>query len=302
MEASVATPPVAAPAAPPEAPPSHDGSAEATRSTAELFEWSGYVHVGGDAPECEERLTGACSNPKHFHAWVTMPNPYQIRDIVDKARAAKARKRRALRDAGDPAKGREPSDSYMTLEDQLDSLREPEQYKQLITIIARRRIEMSLVEILDSMQKDERFEHHAQDSEEFQRLEALPEDERDKEEYERLQADMMAYGEEMQKVVDERIETEQAHLKNETPDQVIEYERLFRIEDIASEAYLHIYYTWAIFTGTRKPSTEGFPSERKFKDPEALRNAPPEVIVALREKLRSLEQRTTSGRGEAAGN
>src|SRR6059058_472198 len=92
-----------------------DGQAEATRSTSELFRWSDYVHVGTDADTCEHAEDGMCADPQHFHAWVCLPNTFQIRDIADKARAAKARKVRALRDP--------ESDSYAVLEEDLAELR-----------------------------------------------------------------------------------------------------------------------------------------------------------------------------------
>lgn len=300
MEASVVAPPVA----PADPEPSHDGEAEATRSTEELFQWSAYVSVGAGAVECEHATDGACADKKHFHAWTCLPNPYQVRDIVDKARAARARKARALKDAGDPThadpKRREPSDSYVTLESELDSFRMEQAYKELCSAIGRRNIERQLVDILDDLQKDDRFEHHPQDAEEFRRMEAIPEDERDAEEYERLQRDMLDYGEAMQKEIDERIKAEIAHLEAKPQDEVIEVERQFRIEDIAAEVYLHSYYTWVIYTCTCEPVAEGYPSQRKFKDPAELKNAPTEVVVALRETIRQLEQRTQ--RGDAAGN
>jgi hypothetical protein len=228
-----------------------------------------------------------------------------VRDIADKARAARARKARALRDAGDPKhpdpKRQEPSDSYVILESELDVFRQPHEFGELVQAIARRTIERSLMDILDDLHKDERFEHHAQDAEEFRRQQELPEDQRDPEEYARLQEDLLHYGNTMQEEIDKRIATEVAHLEAMTQDAVIDLERQFRIGDIGDEAYLHTYYTWAIYTGTRNPSTERFPSERKFPAPAALSTAPPEVVTALRQKIRTLEERT-SGRGEAAGN
>lgn len=288
MEASaVATPPAAA-------PPSHDGSAAATQSTAELFEWSGYVHVGGGASECEHRVDGECSDPRHFHSWVCLPNPYQVRDITDKSRAVKARKTMALRDP--------TSDSGITVEAELAELRDGDQYELLVGLIARRNVDSKLMELIDEMGKSERFEHHAADAEEIRRLQALPEEERDAEEYESLQATMVAYGEAFQVLIDARLERELAALRAMTVDQVIDIERRFRIGNIADELYLHTWYTWTTYVGARVPTTEGFPSTRSFSSPEALKNAPPEVVMALREKLRELEELTTSGRGEAAGN
>ena len=282
---------VAAPAEPVEA---HDGVSEVTRSTEELFQWAGYVHVGVGAEECEHHIDGQCRNTEHFHAWVCLPNPYQIRDINDKAQAAKARKRRALRD-------REP-DAYAILEDQLDDFREDARaLSDLKDLIAQRRIEVKLLDIVGELAEDERFEHHEQDAEEFRRLNALPEDERDAEDFERLQADMLAYTEALQAEIDKRQAGERAQLDSLSVDDIIYIERKDRIDNIVNEIYLHTYYTWTMYACARVPATEGFPSTRIFSKPEDLKNAPPEVVVALREKIRVLEQRTVK-RSEAAGN
>ena len=234
-----------------------DGQAEATRSTAGLFQWSDYVHVGRGAEDCEHGQDGLCKDPEHFHAWVCLPNTFQIRDITDKARASKARKVRSLRDTD--------SDAHEVIEG------------------------------------DERFEHHDQDREELQRLLALPEDEQDKTEVERLQADMLAYSEAMQTVIDRENEAEEKRLRAMPADDVVELERRARVEEIGVEAYLHTYYTWCIYVGTREPHTEQFSSRRKFAEPAALHDAAPEIVVALREKIRDLEQRTIA-RSNAAGN
>jgi hypothetical protein len=270
----------------------HDGEAEATRSSSELFKWSGYVHVGAGAEDCPQRTTGACVDPTHFHAWVCLPNTFQIRDIVDKARAAKARKRRALRDP--------ESDVHAVLEDELDELRR-EHYDELVDALARGSIDKRLPEIVRELQEDERFEHYAQDAEEYRRQSALPEDQRDAEEWERLQADMVAYSDALQKAVDEEIERERERLRALPPDDVVEEERRARIDSIGTEVYLHTYYTWVMFVGARQPSDSVFSSKRKFAAPEDLKSAPPEVVTALRDKIKELESATTE-RGEAAGN
>src|SRR5438445_543555 len=96
-----------------EGAPSENG-AEATRTTKHLFSYSKYVHAGDGAEECEHREDGKCEDAAHFHGWVCLPNSLQHRDILDKARAAKARRRRALRDGGDAQ--RAATDAYVTLE------------------------------------------------------------------------------------------------------------------------------------------------------------------------------------------
>lgn len=287
MEASTATP-----EAPAEPVASHDGEAEATRSTEELFQWSGYVHVGRGAEDCEHGIDGECTDPQHFHAWVCLPNTYQFRDIDGKARAAKARKARALRDP--------ETDSYAVLEEELEDVR-VNRFDELIEGVARKRAEKYLSDIIEGLSDDERFEHRAQDAEEFRRQSALPEDERDEEEYERLQRDMLDYADAVKEGVDKQIATEKAALEAMDPKDVLDIERRSRIEDVSQEMYYHIYYKWAAYIGARVPTTSGFSSRRKFEKPEDLHAAPPEVVAALREKINTLEMRTVV-RGEAAGN
>lgn len=270
---------------------SHDGAAEATRSTEELFQWSGFVHVGGGAESCEHGADGACTDPKHFHAWVTLPNSFQIRDITDKARAARARKARALRDP--------ESDAYAVLEAEIDDLF-TFQHEALLDSLARAEVDKHIRTIVSGLEDDDRFEFHAQDAEEYNRLLTVPEEERDKEEFDRLEQDMAVYAEELQKEIDAAHARELEKLKALPDDQVRELERRSRIDAISTETYLFTYYTWAMYVGAREPATDGFPSRRKFKSPDDFKLAPPEVVNALREKIRELEGRMS--RGDTAGN
>lgn len=278
---------------PAEPEPTFDGQAEATRSTEELFQWSTYVHVGSGAAECEQGEGGDCKDPKHFHAWLCLPNIFQQRDIAEKARAARARKRRSLRDP--------ESDEAAILEDELADVAR-DQYDELLTAVARNNVEKNLTDIAAEVQKDERFENQQQDAEELRRLTELPEDERDKEAYEQLQADVLAYGEAFDKIVKEREEAERESLVKMSQEEVIEIERRLRIDHISTEMYLHTYYTWAMYIGTRQPTTDGFPSRRKFNQPEDLKAASPEVVSALRGTIGRLEEKTTTARTDAAGN
>jgi len=270
-----------------------DGEAEATRSTVELFQWSKYVHVGAGAAECEHAEDGECKDSQHFHAWVCLPNVFQIRDIGEKARAAKARKKRALLDP--------ESDSYAIMEDELADYARDDM-TGMIERIAQANISKRIGEIVRELQEDERFENQEQDAEELRRLTALPEDERgDKEEYDRLQAQVLAYGESFEKLVGEQQEREQESLRKQPAEQVIELERRRRIEETSAEMFWHTYYTWAMYVGARQPVKSGFAIRRKFPQAEDLRSAPPEVVTALREAIAELEN-ATAVRSDAAGN
>ncbi|HEX4389795.1 MAG TPA: hypothetical protein VH109_14300 [Steroidobacteraceae bacterium] len=284
---------VAALPSPPANPePTYDGDAEATRSAEELFQWSTHLHVGAGAAECEHGEDGACADPHHFHAWVCLPNTFQMRDIGEKAQAAMARKKRAMRDP--------EADSYAVLEDTLDDLKRT-RMDEVIDGAAKSNVNKRLGEIIETVREDERFAHQDQDAEELRRLEALPEEERDSEEYTRLQAQVAAYAEAFEKLVDQEEQREHEALEKD-PDRALDIERQSRIEAVSREMYMHTYYTWSIYVGTRQPVSGGFPSQRKFKSPEDLKVAPPEVVTALRDTIGKLEDRTTAARSDAAGN
>jgi hypothetical protein len=284
MEASVV-------AAPEEPVVAHDGEAEATRSAEELFQWSGYVHVGTGAQECEHGRDGECTEATHFHAWLCLPNQFQIRDIGEKARAARARTARALRDRD--------SDSRAILEAEVDDLRD--HYDVLVDSMAQFEADQHVADIMRELESDERFEHHAQDAEEYTRLNRLSPTARDAEEFQRLEADVTAYNDELRQRMEAAREVEKARLLQMDKNEVIELERRHRMDTIGTEAYLHSYYTWCMYVCARKPQQTGFPRLRVFKDPEDLKSAPPEVITALRNKISDLENRTAT-RGDAAGN
>jgi hypothetical protein len=288
-------------ATPPKAEPTHDGDAEATRPTSHLFQWSTFVNVGPGAEKCEHARDGACEDAEHFHCWLCLPNVFQNRDIRDKALAAKARKRRALMLDGSVA-GTEPSDASLILEEQIDAWTlTDETYGVLIERIAQRNVERGYSDIVEELNKTERYEHRGQDLEEWRRQSALAEEQRT-EEYARLEKDMEDYREEFEVLCLARHEREVTVLRHEPRDAVLEIERRFQIDGLSSESFTHIYYTWAYYTCARVPDADDpFPTKRVFATPEALKGSPPEVIEALADNFRSLETRT-KGRGEAAGN
>lgn len=290
--------------APPEPAPSHDGAAEATRSTEELFQWSTYVHVGPGSAECEHAIDGQCKERVrlasdgsvigHFHAWLCMPNTFQQRDVQEKAAAAKARKRRSLQDP--------ESDARAVLEEQVEAWGlTDETYAELVKMIAQRRTEGGYREITNELNDSDQFEHYAADLEEFQRLAALPEDDRDPDEWKRLEKDVDAYRVAFETKATEHFESEKARLERMPKADVLDIERKYQVDSLSGEQYLHTYYTWVYYTGARKPVLDDYPTERVFAKPEALRDAAPEVITGLRAAYRNLERRML-GRSDAAGN
>ena len=75
---------------------------------------------------------------------------------------------------------------------------------------------------------------------------------------------------------------------------MIEQLRKKRINEQASEAYMHAYYTWLMFIGTRKLNHR---NQRVFTSVGELKMAAPEIVSALRAKLNDLESRIERGPG-----
>ena len=271
--------------------------AEATRTTANLFQYSAYVHAGAGALECEHLEDGQCKEVGHFHAYICLPNSLQHRDIQEKARAAKARKKRAMRDAG--GDGRQPSDSYIMLESELDDLMLGDR-EALLRQIATRTTRKKFGEyVTDVREGDERFETYGQDAEEFQRLMKLPEEERG-EEFKQLDDLMGAFARAVEDRVEEETNREIETLRGSPEDAVRNTIRESRIEGEATDVSVNTYYIWLAFVCTRHCSKPEVSAKRYFATLEDLRNASPEAVDAIDETLKDLESRMT--RGEALGN
>lgn len=263
-------------------------AAEVPNST--LFEWNSNVHVGEGAQQCEN--PGACDNPGHFHAWLCLANAFQTRDISDKARAAKARKIRALKDDG----GDNPenaSDSYVTLEAILDDLANTDM-PAVIDEVVQESVAKQLTVIYGELREDDRFVNAEQDSEELHRQNLLAEDERDAEEYAQLQKAQQEFAEELERRVTERKDREAEALAALPREKVIELLRKKRINDAASEMFNHAYYTWLMFVGTRQCAHH---NARKFASVGELKMAAPEVVRDLRKTINDLESRIHRGSG-----
>lgn len=273
--------------------------AAAEVQSSKLFEWSGDVHIGAGASTCsciptdERTVPPACVDPDHFHAWVCLANAFQTRDIGDKARAAKARKIRTLKDAGEPGKPDTASDSYVTLEVILDELATTDM-EQVIDEVTQESVSKQLGVIFGEMKEEERFENADQDSEELARQRLLPEDERDTEEFALLEKSQEEFATELERRVAERKDRERQTLRDLPDEQIIAMLRKKRINEMASEAYMHTYYTWLVFVGTRKFDQH---NERKFKAINDMKTSAPEIVSGLRDKINELEDNIQAGSG-----
>jgi hypothetical protein len=280
----------------------------AIKNPKQLFQFSGYVHVGSGVEECEltkafedleagtpdVKPTEECDNPEHFHCWVCLPNAFQVKDIGEKARAAKARKLRALKDSG--RDGNPATDSHVTLEAEMDSITELDR-ERLTGEVVSAYVGKDLSVILNELSEKEEFEDHDQDVEESRRLMSTPDDEKTQEEVDQVEGKLKEFGEAFESEVKGREANKKAELDAMNRDEFVEVIRKKRIEDLSVIAYNNTNYEWMMFSGTRLATKH---NTRKFMELKDLRGAPPEVVSAIRVKIRQLENAQSGG--DASGN
>jgi hypothetical protein len=288
----------------PETPAAPVSAAESGQR--ELFKWSTYVHVGVGAEGCANGENGKCKDPDHFHAWCRIGNQFQMRDITEKATAAKARRVRLLKDP--------ESDARIILESDLDQLRDPALKGVLIDEIVDRDFQEIYVEAVKEVDdqdanipelEDEddpdappvkKWATIDQDREEYQRLSALPEDERG-EEFAEIEQRVADYSREIDEARERIMRQKREPLESREIDDLIDIVRRDRIDTQAAEAYLHAFNTWHWFACTYKPVEKGRPTERVFKDYNQMRfEADREVIEALQTTFNDLESRLARSR------
>jgi hypothetical protein len=273
----------------------------------DMFRWSTWVHVGPGAEKCEDvdeaAGTTSCEDPLHFHAWCRLPNPFQHREIREKAQAAKARRARALRDPD--------SDAYAVLEDELDALARTGDAgkKDIVTELVAKdwyRDYLEAVRDVDEIEDEQTGEkvygHILRDRQRWQELIALPASERPTEEFDALVEHMAAYEEAVDTKTREIQKPRQDALEAEDMGALIDRVRDQRIDGEAMEVFQHVYATWQMYLGThrQKPRTSVDQTQLRFESREHMEGADASVIEALTEAFGDLER--TMQQGKVPGN
>ncbi len=279
--------------------------AEAEKSPAKLFQWSQHVHVGDGAEDCPERETGKCADVGHFHAWLRLPNPFQVRDITAKAAAARARTHRELMSP--------ESDIKLELEFELEGLHEvPKEIlvdeivdKDWNTDYVEAIREVDSYEDPDFVPENEGDEipkvwaHIDQDREEYERQQALPEEQR--EGFEALEQRLADYSNAVDDALMKVQKPRRESLLQREAEELVDMIRRSRMEMLEGESYLHTFNTWQWYVCTYKPRAQGTPNERVWKDISQMKyEASTEVILTLRTVFTELEQ--NMARGQQAKN
>lgn len=280
--------------------------AEAERTADKLFRWSAWLHVGEGASDCGERFSGKCKDAEHFHAWCRLPNAFQIRDITEKSQAAAALRRRTLRNMD--------SDVRTILEDELDQLRDATDDVQGRLILVDEIIDRDFPEDYTAAQRavlemddpeytpkgDEEipklFGDIYQHREEYDRLIELPEEQRG-EDFETLQKHIAEYQLAIEAKMEEALKPKRDAMMERPLDDLINIVRRDRIEQQATEVYLHTFNMWTWYVCTFKPRGEGkIPNERVWSDINLMRyNESQEVIRRVQETFSGLENEAIQG-------
>lgn len=282
----------------PQPEPEPERSPAESRNSSQMFEFSRFVHVGPGAEECEDGENGSCQNPAHFHAWIRLPNQFQVSSLREKADAASARKLRVLRDL--------ESDSRAILDGELDELVRVADHDALVEAVANGDFLKDHMAAMNTVRTDEElgFETIEDDRERLRALEQIPAEERPQEEFEELRKHVAAYVD----AVNEERENIQRPLREglaqKTDEELVEEMRETRIQGVAREGADEAYALWQWYICTlqpKSPEKPGHPQERVYGSVDHLKAAAPEVIAALRAAFQEIE--AAAGRSlQAAAN
>lgn len=279
---------------------------QATKSTKDIFRYSGYVHAGPDAKECEDRLNGSCGNPLHFHAYLRLPNQLQHQDIREKALAAKARRIRVLRDP--------EADASAVLEGDLYEIERTGDKDAIVEELVQKNWWRDHMTAMNDVEDTEEFATMPKDRERYAELEAMPEDRRPAEEWRELVHRMTEFGDKVEARRRELQQPQRDALSGKSMGDLITILRDDRVNAEASAIFMQTYNKWEWYVGTYKvPKAteeqvdaiargEAGPraTERYWSEIAAMEDAEPEVIEAVAEAYADLERSLQGSSGKAS--
>jgi hypothetical protein len=278
----------------PEAPEHVDEREPIEREPEQLYKFSTWVHLGPGAEDCSEGEKGECENRLHFHGWCRLPNPIQQRDIREKAMAAKARRRRQLKDP--------QTDAYEILEGDLDELASMGDaareaiYAELFQQTFWADYNESVKDVKETEDEDGTliYEHVEDDDKRFKQLQDTDPSERSEDELEELDRHLDQYATLVQEKLKERQQPRRDELDNLDLNALIDRLRTDRIGREAMAVFMNSYSQWEWYICTYiSPG-----GRRRFADMDEVISAPPEVIAALRETYDELERMQREGVGK----
>lgn len=243
-----------------------------------LYRYSEWLHVGDGAGDCEHATDGDCSDGGHFHAWCRVANAYQDEDIRNKAKAAKARKARQLRDP--------ESDAYVVLSDDIEQLAQQgdrvrdEVIEELVAKDFWQTYYEAERDVKDRVGDDETpvWEHIDDDRERLAALEAMEPSERPADEYGELTRRLAAFAAEIEAAFTAALAPLRDALGAKDISELLDLVRDQRIEVEAGREYINAQsvHTWLACAFRTEHGTVTV-----WEDFNDIYHAAPEVIVAV---------------------
>lgn len=287
MESSIITP---------EAPEHVADREPIEREPEQLYKFSTWVHLGPGAEDCEDGAAGACENRLHFHSWCRLPNPIQQRDIREKAMAAKARRRRQLRDP--------QTDAYEVLEDDLNDLaRMGEAAREAIQAELLRPLwwedyaeAIKDVKEIEDDDGEHPYEHADEDDARFKLLRAMDPSERSEDEFTELDRHLEEYTTLVQEKLEERQKPRREELEARDIASLIDELREDRIGRDSMATFMNSYSEWEWYICTYLAPN----ARRRFASMDEVAAAAPEVLAALKETYDELERIAREGVGKGS--
>jgi hypothetical protein len=257
------------------------------QSAAKIFRYSDWVHIGPDAEECAHAQDGKCSNADHFHAWIRLPNKFQITAIREKAQAARARVMRQAKE--------EDSDRRAIIDNQLAEAQSAGREVMIEELTAKntfkwtQRAMSELAEDSDDGEEESEFAHVEEDQQRWVELNATPAEDRDEAEYKELTAHMEKWNDAVDAKFAELAEPEKEALEGRTDEELIELLREQVVAEQSNQIFMRVYNAWEYVVCTMTPNSKGG-WEQVFPSLSAMEAAAPEIVGTLEGAYNALEQ------------
>lgn len=257
---------------------------ERDQSSDKVFRYNDWVHIGLGAQECDHAQTGRCTNSDHFHAWVRLPNKFQVTAIREKAQAARAR---VLRQAKDP-----DSDRSAIIDNQIAETVTLGRDVMIEELTARNTMkwnQRAMSETAEGEEGEENpFEHIEEDQRRFAELAGMAAEDRDDGEYQELIKHLESWNDTVEQKVAELKQPELDALNGKEDAELAAMLREQVVGEQANQVFMRVFSKWQYTICTMRPNKDGR-MVQVFATASQLEGEAPEVVEALETTYKALE-------------
>lgn len=260
------------------------------RTEARIFRFSDFVHIGEGSADCPHGEDGKCREADHFHAWIRLPNKFQMVQIREKGQAARARVLRQAKDV--------ETDRWEIVENQVAEGWAAGREGAIDELLARndwRLYQQAMKELVNDDEVEGDGENPRspwadieEDQDRFRFLTAQPEEERDADDYLELSKHLAEWNEALDARLEELRAPERDSLEGRTDDELMQMIRDHAVTEQADSIYMRVFTRWQMVVCTLKPNGAR-PQDRVYGSPQALEADSPEVVAGLEVAFNALE-------------